>query len=45
VFPFLMLDIVFVSLPSGLFLLGVWGALVSALTLQEPSVLSQKSVA
>jgi O-Antigen ligase len=35
VFPFLMLDIVFVSLPSGLFLLGVWGALISALTLQE----------
>jgi O-antigen ligase len=32
VFPFLMLDIVFISLPSGLFLLGVWGALVSALT-------------
>jgi O-Antigen ligase len=31
VFPFLMLDIVFISLPSGLFLLGVWGALVSAL--------------
>lgn len=36
VFPLLMLDIVFVSLPSGLFLLGVWGALISALTLQEP---------
>ncbi len=35
VFPFLMLDIVFVSLPSGLFLLGVWGALVSTLTLPE----------
>jgi O-antigen ligase len=31
VFPFLMLDIVFVSLPSGLFLLGVWAALVSGL--------------
>ncbi len=34
VFPFLMLDIVFVSLPSGLFLLGVWGALISALTVK-----------
>jgi O-Antigen ligase len=31
VFPFLMLDIVFVSLPSGLFLVGVWAALVSSL--------------
>ncbi len=35
VLPFLMLDIVFVSLPSGLFLLGVWGALVS--TLGQPA--------
>jgi hypothetical protein len=26
-----MLDIVFVSLPSGLFLVGVWAALVSSL--------------
>jgi hypothetical protein len=34
VFPFLMLDIVFVSLPSGLFLIGVWAALVSALRRQ-----------
>jgi O-Antigen ligase len=32
VFPFLMLDIVFVSLPSGLFLVGVWAALVSFLS-------------
>ncbi len=39
VFLFLMLDIVFVSLPSGLFLLGVWGALLSALTLKDASPL------
>jgi hypothetical protein len=46
VFPFLMLDIVFVSLPSGLFLLGVWGALISALTvsseLQLPEPLTSR---
>ncbi len=44
VFPFLMLDIVFVSLPSGLLLLGVWGALVSVLTLtrqHRPLVIKQ----
>lgn len=39
VFAFLMLDIVFVSLPSGLFLLGVWGALLSALTLKDATPL------
>ena len=38
VLPFLMLDIVFVSLPSGLFLLGTWAALVCALSQsREPS--------
>jgi O-Antigen ligase len=40
VFPFLMLDIVFVSLPSGLFLIGVWGALISALIFSDPAAAS-----
>jgi hypothetical protein len=31
VVPFLMLDIVYTVLPSGLFLLGVWGTLTSSL--------------
>lgn len=42
VVPFLMLDIVYTVLPSGLFLLGVWGSLISSLKAAQP--LTQRSL-
>jgi O-antigen ligase len=45
VFPFLMLDIVYTVLPSGLFLLGVWGVLVSYLRCaDEPSAIGKRAL-